>query len=1000
MGDRMRTPVSTLHVLIVLFSGMMALFLAPALSFSQETNPEIPGISTAISFDLDNRTMQGKSVITFRTNEETLIRTGSLKVRSVKYNGAPLEPSYKEGGFKIKAEKDGVLEMDYACVLKEDGPCILGEKGVFLSGDWYPSMEGLEYHRLTALVPEDFAAVSEAEEVAIEKRPGGNLYSFSFPHPVEGLSFIAARFIVKKDVFGDIQLSAFFFPEDEGLARTYLENTKRYLELYEGMVGKFPFRRFSVVENFLPTGYSMPTFTLLGQDVVRLPFIVATSLGHEILHQWFGNSVYVDYGRGNWSEGLTTYLSDHLYEEQAGRGWQYRKQILVDYDSYVTADNEFPLEAFRSRTDFASRAIGYGKGAMVFHMLRKLVGDEVFQKALRRFIDTHRFARASWNDIRLAFEAESGKDLGPFFSGWTSEKGYPLAEVKAPAISPKGLQYSVTFDVLQKEKPRVFDLPGRVGTERGDTEQVLRIEKEKQSFSMITDRFPVKLVLDENYDVFRRLTEKEIPPVIGKLLSGEKGLLLLPGEEQLSVYPALTAFFSEKGYHIKKAEEIRSEDLRDSHLVVLDRENPLIKRLFAGIVMPDHGFTLTVKKNPFSPSKVVAVAHASSKEEADVSVPKITHYGKYSSISFDQGRNTEKKTEESERGWIMPLAEPTTGVRTSDALSLADIVAHISDRKIVYAGEQHDKYEHHIAQLEIIKELYMRNKRIAIGMEMFQRPFQKALDDYIEGKIEEKEFLKSTGYFKRWGFDYNLYKDILRFAREEKIPVVALNIRGEIVEKVSRNGIASLSEEEKKELPETMDMADEDYRQRLKEVFERHESAAGLDFSNFYQSQIIWDETMASSVDEYMRKNPDRQVVVLAGGGHLIFGSGIPKRTFRRNGLSHAILLNDDSVEKKIADYVLFPKTLTAEKAPKLMVLLKKEDRGMRITAFGEHSVAQKAGLETDDIIVALDGEKVSGIEDMQIFLFYKKRGDTIAVTVLRKRFLFGERELRVEVTL
>lgn len=998
----MRTLFYFSRLSTMLFRGItIAAFLTlyPSPSFSGETNGEIPEISTAISFDMDNKTVKGKSAVTFHRSGDAAIWTGSLKISSVKYNGIPVKPVYKDGAFTINAGKGSVLEMEYTCASDEKGPCIMGEKGIFLSGNWYPSMEGLEYHRLSALTPEYFTAVSEAESIEVEKRPEGNLYSFSFPHPVEGLNFIAGRFSIKKDTFRDIEIYAYFFPEDEGLADTYLEHTKKYLDLYEGIAGKFPFRRFSVVENFLPTGYSMPTFTLLGQDVVRLPFIVKTSLGHEILHQWIGSSVYVDYERGNWSEGLTTYLSDHLYEEQEGRGWQYRKQILIDYESYVLPDKEFPLEDFRARTDFASRAIGYGKGAMVFHMLRSLVGNEVFSRALRNFIDSHRFKQASWDDIRIAFETESGKNLSHFFKTWLKEKGFPTIEVKDPEITPKGLQYTVSFDILRKDKAYVFDLPTRLKTGKGDAKQVLRIEEEKQSFSMVTDSSPEKLVLDENYDAFRRLTEKETPPVIGKLLSEEKGVLVLP-EEASSPYSGLEKLFGEKGYKAKKPGEIRNEDFRDSHLLILDGKNPMVKRLFAGIELPARGFALAVKKNPFDPSKVVAIAHASSKEEADAYLGKISRYGKYSMIAFDQGKNTEKRIDESERGWSMPLRETITGLETSGAMNLADIVRKVSDRKIVYVGEQHDKYEHHVAQIEIIRELYIKNKKIAIGMEMFQRPFQKTLDDYIEGRIEEREFLKSSEYFKRWGFDYNLYKDILRFARHENIPVAALNIRRELVNKVSKQGIDSLSEEEKKELPETMDMTDEDYRHRLKEVFDRHESSAGMDFFNFYQAQILWDETMAESIDGYMRKNPDRQMVVLAGGGHLAFGSGIPKRVFRRNGLDYAILLNDDSVEKKIADYILFPQPAAMVKAPKLMVILKKEDNGVKIIGFGEHSVAQKAGLQKDDIIVALDGEKVSSVEEIQLFLFYKKQGNTITVTVLRKRFLFGAKEMSFDVTL
>src|SRR5512142_2021373 len=104
--------------------------------------------------------------------------------------------------------------------------------------------------------------------------------------------------------------------------------------MYHALLRPYPYKRFSVVENILPTGYSMPTFTLLGKEIVRLPFIPETSLGHEITHQWFGNYVYWSGGRGNWLEAITTYLSDQYYQEQQGKGWEYRKKVLTDYQSY------------------------------------------------------------------------------------------------------------------------------------------------------------------------------------------------------------------------------------------------------------------------------------------------------------------------------------------------------------------------------------------------------------------------------------------------------------------------------------------------------------------------------------------------------------------------------------------------------------------------------------------------------------------------------------------
>lgn len=368
-------------------------------------------------------------------------------------------------------------------------------------------------------------------------------------------------------------------------------------------------------------------------------------------------------------------------------------------------------------------------------------------------------------------------------------------------------------------------------------------------------------------------------------------------------------------------------------------------------------------------------------------------------IAFKDSAPADKESTGSEKGPVLPVGETVIGVEVAKTLTLSDVISKVSDKKIVYAGERHDRYEDHLVQSEVIRAL-MKNRKIAIGMEMFQRPFQKALDDYIDGKTEEREFLKASEYFRRWGFDYNLYKDILRFAREERVPVVALNIRKEIVEKVSKKGLDSLSEEEKKELPGSMDMTDEDYKRRIREAFEKHTSAEEMNFDNFYQAQILWDETMAQSIDEYLKANPDRQMVALAGQGHLVFGSGIPKRAFRRNGLDYSIIISDESVEKDIADFVLYPRTARAPSSPKLGVILREEDNRVKIVGFAQKSVAEKAGLQEDDIIVSLDDETIRNSDDVRIVLFYKKPGDAVTVGVLRKRFLLGDRKLRFEVTL
>ena len=345
------------------------------------------------------------------------------------------------------------------------------------------------------------------------------------------------------------------------------------------------------------------------------------------------------------------------------------------------------------------------------------------------------------------------------------------------------------------------------------------------------------------------------------------------------------------------------------------------------------------------------------------------------------------------------LLKSPVAVEISNLKTLPEVMEHVAGKKIVYVGESHNQFSHHVIELEIIKDLHRRGKKIAIGMEMFQRPFQKPLDDYIESRIDEREFLKKTQYFKWWGFDYNLYRPILEFAKSERIPVVALNMRQEIVDKVFRGGLDSLSEEEKKMVPAQMDFSDNAYKERLERVFREHEDFGAENFNFFYQAQILWDETMSESIDEFLKAHPSDHMVVLAGNGHLAYGSGIPKRTARRNGYDHAIILNDVDLEKDIADYVLFPKTIPGVTSPKLMVLLKEKGGKVEIAGFPSGSNSEKAGMKVGDMILSIDHTPVRDIDDVKIDLLFRNKGENVKVRILRKGF-FGSQEIDFEVVL
>jgi uncharacterized iron-regulated protein len=704
--------------------------------------------------------------------------------------------------------------------------------------------------------------------------------------------------------------------------------------------------------------------------------------------------------KGEAGDDLTTCLIDRFSEEQRGTDREERKRRLIEYGASVNLDNEVSLRDFPCAPGRAPQAIGEGKAALVFHMLKKMTGEEPFAAAQKDFISLAKFRRVSWDDVKAVLEERSGTDLDWFFRQWVDEKGLPDLRVEKASTRRSGSGFEVSFDVVQKGKTYVLELPVTVSVVRGGVKkETVKVDGEKKSVTILLDKEPSKIVIDEDYDVARKLAPSEVPPVISTLLGDEKLIIVQPVTDRES-YRAVIEGLKQRGAEEKEAKGLKDAEIRSSSLVILGNDNPVITRLFGAVATPEAGFSVLVKRNPWNPEKSAGIIHSRSAEEAEAAFRDVGLYGEYSSVSFEQGKAVSKKTDDSARGMQMELRAEAVAVDISALKTLADVIEGAAGKKIVYVGEYHDRFSHHNVELDVVRGLHRKDPRIAVGMEMFQRPFQHVLDDYIAGVIDEREFLKRSEYFKRWGFDYNLYKPILDFCRAEKVPVVALNIRREITEKVSRSGMDSLTEDERKELPAQMDFSDEAYRKRLKEVFDEHKSSPEREFDFFYQAQVIWDEIMAQSVDEFLKGHPDRRMVVIAGGGHLARGSGIPKRAFRRNGHEYAVIMNDAEVERGIADYIIFPPSLEGVTAPKLMIVLKEEGGKVVITGFSPESPAEKAGLRAGDVILSLDNEPVKDVGDIKLNLHFKKTGDAVSVKALRKRFLFGEKEMVFEVKL
>jgi len=315
------------------------------------------------------------------------------------------------------------------------------------------------------------------------------------------------------------------------------------------------------------------------------------------------------------------------------------------------------------------------------------------------------------------------------------------------------------------------------------------------------------------------------------------------------------------------------------------------------------------------------------------------------------------------------------------------LAAELRTKRVVFAGETHDRYDHHLNQLAIIRELHELEPNLAIGVEYFPRSAQTPIDDYIAGRTTENEFLRATDYFQVWGYDYRLYAPIFHYAREQRIPVRALNVPIALPSAVAKSGMAGLPENLRQYLPKEIQPADDAYKTRLRSAFEGHHSAKPDAFDHFVEAQLVWDEGMAESAAAYLNANPDRKMVILTGSGHVAFGSGIPMRLERRTHATYAIVLSSgEAVEPHMADYLLLSKEQELPAAGVLGISLEEKDGECRIRSLSPGGAAEKAGLKKADVLIAIDGQMIKRVADTRLALWDKKPGDRVRVGVRRKR--------------
>jgi hypothetical protein len=440
------------------------------------------------------------------------------------------------GGRDVRLAWRGTISVETSprgrVFLREDGGFLPAETG------WYPTFDDIETFalRLRATVPQGqrFVAtgtLAEQEEIDAEAP-----YSAVYEHlRTDGIVLATGPWLERTLDTDGVRIRTLFTAAlDSTHAETYLEHSAEYLRLFSERAGPYPFGSFTIASSPMPVGFAFPGFTLIGERVIPLPFIPRTSLAHELMHNWWGTGVRIDYRDGNWAEGLTTFMADYFLDERRGEDAQTRYRWLLDLAA-LPFDQAHPLSHFMGGNQGANRIIGYNRGALLFHMLREDIGAEAFDQGTRLIRDRHLFDTASWNDVQRAFSDAAGRELGSFFEAWIRRPGLPEIALHSVRQRPEGEGWVIegTLEQVQQEAPWPMRIPLIVQYPTASARYVVALDERRADIRLLLDQPAHALEADPGHEVLRRLTD---PPTILRTVTLNPETRLLALQEGLEPF--------------------------------------------------------------------------------------------------------------------------------------------------------------------------------------------------------------------------------------------------------------------------------------------------------------------------------------------------------------------------------------------------------------------------------------------------------------------------------
>lgn len=432
----------------------------------------------------------------------------------------------------------------------------IGEDGIYLAdGCWYPQPAAdddgperdlADYTLIVDPVP-GFELVAGAERDEALSEQTGRL-AWRSPFPVDGMVVVGGPHEVHRDTHNGVAIELHLKPDQAKHVEGLFEAVRRNLDRYEPLIGPYPASEFAIVNNFFSSGFAFPTFTLLSSAVIDMGKRSQTAHGyldHEMLHCWWGNGVHVDPGDGDWCEALASYGANYYGYVLDGKDEEARRKRrnYSHFLSRLEPEDDKPLGTY-GLDGGCGRGIAYNKGAMVFHMLARRIGQENFWAAMRQLTQEYVGSYASWEAIREVTERASGESLETFFQQWVRNGGAPLLSIEAAQYDPR--EQTLTVELCQGEPAFELDVVLRVTDAGGTMDIDVPFTSSSDRVTVPMNVAPLTVELDPDYHLFRKVHAEDIIPTTASTRRGSAFACVLPSGEAAEPYEKVKSVFEKR----------------------------------------------------------------------------------------------------------------------------------------------------------------------------------------------------------------------------------------------------------------------------------------------------------------------------------------------------------------------------------------------------------------------------------------------------------------------